>query len=61
MTDQIPNDPGGVTPTPEDTTARVVARILAAKPKVAIGTVSKHGMVRFTLSYVTASNRHWNY
>jgi len=51
MTDQIPNDPGGVPPPPEDTTARVVARILEARPKVAIGTVSEHGMVRFTLSY----------
>jgi len=39
------------TPPPEDRTARVVARILEARPKVTVGNVSEHGMVRFTLSY----------
>lgn len=51
MTDRIPNAPGGVPPPTEDTTARVVGRILQAKPKVAVGNVGSNGMVRFTLFY----------
>lgn len=52
MTDRIPNDPGVAPPPREDTTVRVVARILEAKPKVAVGNVGANGMVRFTLFYL---------
>ena len=51
MSDRIPIDPSPVPPLPEDTTARVVGLILKAKPKVAVGTVSPSGMVKFTLFY----------
>ena len=51
MNDRIPNDPGVAPPPREDTTARVVARILRAKPKVVVGAVNPVGMIRFTLMY----------
>ena len=51
MSNLFPNDPGVAPPPPEDTTARVVARILRAKPKVIVGAVNPVGMVRFTLFY----------
>jgi len=51
MINRFFNDAEETSPPPEDRTARVVARILEAKPKVAVGNVSEHGMVRFSLSY----------
>jgi hypothetical protein len=51
VTDRIPNDAGAGPPPPEDTTARVVGRILNTKPKVAVGNVGANGMFRFTLFY----------
>jgi hypothetical protein len=51
MTNRIPNDLGATPPPEEDTTARVVGKILRAKPKVEIGRVDGQGMVVFTLFY----------
>lgn len=51
MNSRIPSDTGMASPPTEDSTARVVGRILQAKPKVAVGNVGSNGMFRFTLFY----------